>query len=68
MSPGSMCRAFFYVVGKCSYYIKALRAGGELRAKEVWLLKQPRFGARVRIAGLFILLPKMVSIYVNIAQ
>ena len=34
---------------------KALRAGGALRAKEVWPLKQPRSGARVRLAGLFIL-------------
>ncbi len=31
-------------------------AGGVLRAKEVWLLKQPRFGARVRRAGFFILI------------
>ena len=32
---------------------KAHRAGGVLRAKEIWLLKQPRSGASVRDAGLF---------------
>ena len=28
--------------------------GGALRAKEIWLLKQPRSGARVRLAGLVV--------------
>ena len=28
--------------------------GGALRAKEIWLLKQPRSGARVRLDGLFV--------------
>ena len=42
---------------------KALLAGGALRAKEVWPLKQPRSGARLRLAGLFILWVYRVPIF-----
>ena len=60
-SPG--LPELFYVTGKCSCYIKKkLRAGCALRAKELWLLKQPRSGARVRLAGLFILQHTLIVI------
>ena len=53
--PQPIRREFFYVIGKYSYCIKVPRAGGALRAEEVWLLKQPRSSAGIRRAGLFIL-------------
>ena len=47
-----MLTDYFYLTGRFILLNKTPRRIA-LRAKEIWLLKQPRSGARVRLAGLF---------------
>ena len=44
----------FYFIGNYVPYEIKPSGGCALRAKEIWPLKRPRFGARVRRAGLFV--------------
>ena len=50
----SILQQFFHCIGNAVPYAINPSGGCALRAKEIWPLKRPRFGAGVRPAGLFV--------------
>ena len=58
--PGSKAgMGFFCCIGNFIYYTAKPSKGSVIRAKGIWMLMQPRSGARVWLAGFFVSLEEV---------